>query len=315
MNKGNEIDYAALFGVDVGEEEQEVAEPAEVDEDASEGEEAQEITEPAEEIEDDAGESDGDGSASGERESAERPTQSREERARYAAARREAERERDETVARVRREAQEEAQRVIDAAFADSGMSNPYTGQPIRTKAEYDAYRAQHAEEQKASFKRKSGLSDAEFSRMIESLPEVQAARAAQAKAESDAKAAAAERANAAIAEEVRKIGEMDPSIKSMEDLQASGSWSAVYEKAMKGYSLADAYKLVNFDAIRTRTAEAASRAAVHAAQGKAHMRATQARGSGSVEVPAEIKAEYRALMPDITDAEIARHYNKYKTK
>ena len=56
--------------------------------------------------------------------------------AQFAAARRKAEAERDAAIA----QAKEDAQKQVDEFFKNSGLMNPYTGQPITTRAEYEAY-------------------------------------------------------------------------------------------------------------------------------------------------------------------------------
>ena len=51
---------------------------------------------------------------------------------------------------RARTDAQEEARRTIDEACRNSGLVNPYTKQPITSKAEYDEYRQRFDAERKA---------------------------------------------------------------------------------------------------------------------------------------------------------------------
>ena len=79
-----------------------------------------------------------------------------------------------------------------------------------------------------------------------------------------------------------------------------------------RGYSISDAYRLANYDALTQRAAEASRQAAISKAKSKEHLTATTQRGAGAVSVPDDVKAEYLAFNPDATEAEIQKHYQKY---
>ena len=130
-----DIDYSEVFGLEpeTGEEAQEVTAPAEqgAEEQESAAPAVEEVAQPPEDQADEGGKTEDD--------------------ARYAAARRKAEAERDAEIERIRRESQEETRRAIDEAIRSSGMTNPYTGQPITSKEELDAYQRQHQARQCAA--------------------------------------------------------------------------------------------------------------------------------------------------------------------
>lgn len=304
-----DIDYGALFGVD--EKGEEVTEPADPSEDAegAQGGNEQEIAGPDTE---DVGEpgryQEEEKSAGEEREHRQTP----EENARFAAARRKAEAERDAAIAKAKEEAKEENKRAMDEMIRSMGIRNPYTKQPITTKAEMDEYRARVGEEKKSQLLKKSGMTDEEFKRFVQDLPEVKAAQAAREEAEKAAQAAKLEKAKLAIDEQLREITVLDPTIKDLSDLSKMENYEKIYGMVKKGYSLIDAFKLANYDVLTTRTAEASRQAAINAARGKEHLAKTRQRGAGAVSVPSDIKAEYRELNPGMTDAEIQQHYNKY---
>lgn len=313
MNK--DIDYDALFGVDEGENGQDVADPAETTEDGAEGAEEQEVADPAavdesgEEAEDGDTADDGEGTdnnaADGEGNTG---TQSKAERAKYAAARRKAEAERDAAVKAAREEVARDAQRTLDETVASLGMKNPFTGKPITTKAELDAYRAAEAADRREKLIKRAGMSDSEYKEFVDNLPEVRAAR--DAKAQADA-AAVQQKVDAQLSE----IAKFDPSVKSLADLAKTENYQKVYEMVKKGYDLLDAYKLANFDAVQKATADSTRQAAMNAAAGKSHMSTTTARGAGAVSVPSDVADIYRVFESDVTDAEIQRHYAKYAKK
>lgn len=295
-----EIDYGEVFGVTTGENVTEPAEPSDATENTA-GEEVQEPAEPA-----------------GETQEQEEPSAPEsvktevktEQDAHFAAARRKAEREAE--IAKIRQEAQAEADQKFEQFFQNSGLVNPYTRQPIRSKAEYDAYRAQYEAEQKSNLLKKSGMSDAEFAAFVSGLPEVREAKEAKAQAEAAARAAREEQAKLKVAEQLKEIQAIDPNIKELKDLAKLDTYSQLYDMVKRGYSIADAYRLSNFDALTQKAAEASRQAAMNAAKSKEHLNPTVQRGAGAVTVPEDVKAEYLAFNPGATEAEIQKHYQKY---
>lgn len=207
--------------------------------------------------------------------------------------------------------AQEDAQRTIDEAFARSGLRNPYTGQPITSKAEYDAYKDQFDAERRDQVLKKTGMSDEEFQRFVRDLPEVRKAREAQEAAEKAQREAREAAARVKIDEQIREIGALDPSIKSLQDLTKMPTYPRFYELVRRGNTFTDAFRLANFDALAQRAAAGGRQAAVNAVRSKEHLEQTMSRGRGAVNVPADVREQYRIFNPDATDEEIQRHYQK----
>lgn len=302
---GDDINYGEIFGVDISDD----ATGTDTEENTEDntGVKEQEVTDPAESDTEESGTEETSEDGKGE--------QSREENARYAAARRKAEAERDAAVAQARADAQAEAQRTIDEAFRNMGLYDPYAKKPITNKAEYDAYKQKIDIEKKTRVAKASGMSEAEFDEFVSELPEVKAAREKQAQAEEAMKQAQAAQAQVKIGEQISEIAKFDPSIKNLDDLKKMDNYSEFYEHVKRGNTLVDAYKLVNFDKLTQASANGAKQAAINAINGKSHLEKTSGRGTGSATVPADIAATYRLLIPDATDAEIQKHYNKYIKK
>ena len=318
----DEIDYGELFGIEMtGENEQEPAEPVEAEQDR-EGENDQEPAEPDEEN----GGAEDNGTAGDTAETEDEPDndaapenydkpevkQDAATNAAYAAARRKAEAERDAAIAEAKKQAQEEADRYIDEAFKKSGLTNPYTKQPITSKAEYDEYMQKFEEEKRNRILKKAGVSEEELRDIINSSPEVKEARTKSEQAEAELQKFRSERAKIDIDKCVKEISELDPTIKSISDIAALPNYPDIYGRVQRGMTLTEAFKLANFDALSNKAAAASRQAAMNAAASKAHMTGTTSRGSGAVSVPADVMAEYRAFMPDASAAEIQKHYNKY---
>lgn len=302
---GADINYAELFGMDTstGDEVQEVAEPAV--EESVEGAEEQVVAEP-----DDAGNPEPGGAEepAGE-EGAQSQEQTPEERAKYAAARRKAEAERDAAIQEAERKAMEKARSFMDKAFAGAGLVNPYTKQPIKTMADYEAFEKQRQEEQRSSFMKANNMSEEQYDQFVQSLPEVKQANAVKAQAEQQTRAAKEQQAKARLEEQVKEIAKLDPSIQDLQSLVKHQSYPEVYKLVQKGYALSHAYKLANFDSLNQRNVAAAKQQTMNAAAGKQHLTQTGARGAGAPSVPADVMKLYKTMMPGASEDEIRKHY------
>lgn len=287
-----EIDYNAVFGLE-GAEAQEPAAPAPED---SAGEKEQETAVPAgdTQTEDNAETHDGQEEPPAEEG---RAAQSDEDNARYAAMRRKAE-----------ADAEKRMKSELDKSIASLGLTDPYTNRPITNQAEMQAYRQRFVEEQRKEVQEKAGMSPDDYQRFVDSLPEVQAGKAAQQKV-------VELEIRARIDRQMREIQKISPEIKSMDDLSKLENFQELYDMVGRGYELADAYKVLNYDRLTSKTAEAAKQQALNSIGGKDHLQPSNPRGQGAIPVPADVAAEYRLFSPDATDAEIQAHYNRYVRK
>ena len=150
------------------------------------------------------------------------------------------------------------------------------------------------------------------FERFVADLPEVRAAKEAQAQAVETQRKIQEEQARARVAEDLREIGAINPDIKELGDLAKMETYPRLYELVQRGNTLADAYKLANIDALTESKTAAAKQKAINAARSKEHLSGTVSRGAGATPVPADVKAAYLDLNPQATEAEIREHYNKY---
>lgn len=302
-----EIDYGAVFDVEVpetttGAEETEIAAPSEetgTTTATAQGAEEQEAAAPAVEGEEDPEQPQTEAQE-------QEPKTDRD--AQFAAARRKAEAERDAAIA----QAKEDAQKQVDEFFKNSGLMNPYTGQPITTRAEYEAYRERFEADQKAKLMEKAGITQEEFQAFVQGLPEVRAARQAKAEAEAAARQAREQEAKARVDEQLRQIQAIDPTVKELGDLAKLDTYPKLYDMVKRGYSILDAYRLANYDTLTQRAAEASRKAAINSVQSKQHLKATESRGGGAIPVPDSVLEEYRVLNPGATKEEIQKHYQSY---
>lgn len=304
-----ETDYSELFGVEQDMPGEGGAEGNSTGSEA--GAEAQEVTDPA--VKDGAEKTETGTSENATGAAGTGGSQSPEENARYAAARRKAEQERDAAVQKAKDDAKAELEGVIQSL----GLKDPYTKKPITTREEFQAYRQQFEIEKKAAFLKKSGMSEEEFQKFVNELPEVKEAAAKKKEAEESAQSAREAQAKIEVDNQIAEIAKDDPSITSIAELaeamRKAGKYDEFYGKVKKGYSLTDAYRLATMDTRAEKNISQTKQAALNAANSKNHLDRTTTRGAGAVTVPAEIMEQYRAFNPGISDAEIQAHYTKYK--
>lgn len=306
---GHEVDYNALF--EVGEDAGEGAgEKGQQDAGAASADDKQQDPEQDQEQEEEDQEQAQDGAGEG------KPAgQSAAENSKYAAARRKAEAERDLAVQKAREEVRVEMQKKLDDSIASLGLQNPYIKKPITTQAELDEYKQNLDVDKKSRIAKKAGMTEGEFDRYVEELPVVKSAKEQMARAEEAQKAAAAKEAEAEINRQIAEIGEMDPSIKSIDDLRKMENYKDFYALVKRGNTLTDAYKLVNFERLTSSSAAQAKQAALNQVNSKSHLDRTVTRGAGAVTVPADVIAQYREFNPDATEAEIRAHWAKYSKR
>ena len=288
MAELNEEYYFEQFGVSPQttdtEEVEDTENPEETPEDVREEE-----TEPNEEPVDAQPEESDEGAA--------RPKQTKKENAQFAAARRKAEAERDAAIEAERQKAKAD----VDALIADMGLENPYTNQPITTKAEYDEYKATHAQKQQEQRLRDMDMTQEQYDEYVGNLPEVQQARKI---AEETKK----QQYEAWVRQEISEITAVNPAIKTAADLASDPRYDEILRMVQNNYRISDAYKLAHMDDLAQRTGrqQAINR------QGKAHMTSTQSRGGeGPVNVPREELDMFHQLCPGLSDDRIAKFYNQ----
>lgn len=221
----------------------------------------------------------------------------------------------DQAVAQARQAMEQEQNRQWEQFFQQAGFKNSVTGQPIKTKAEYDAWQTEFAQQQLAEQLKKGELTPEALQQVISNNPIVQQAQQL-IQQDSAAKQQAQEAAEQQrIQSEIAQITAMNPAIKSVEDLarMPQAEFDAFKGYVDKGYSFLDSYKLSHMEQIVNARAEAARNAALNNARGKDHLSATQnPGGAGESAVPKAQMELYRKLMPKATPEEIQKHWNKY---
>lgn len=184
-----------------------------------------------------------------------------------------------------------------------NGQTNPYTGKPFTTEAEYNQYLQQYESDQLKT----AGIDPDMLGRMIENNPTVQQARQVISQVQQ-------EQGKRALESAISEISKLDPSVTGMETLMHHPNFQQFNDFVMRGYSLVDAFKLANFDQLSGRRAAAARQQAINDVNGKNHLSATQTgTGGEDVVVPEETMSFYRAAFPHWTKQQIIDDYKKNK--
>ena len=225
--------------------------------------------------------------------------QSAEDNAKFAAARRRAEAEFNQR------------QQALDAEFARrfEGYENPITHQPIRNQKDYfaalDAQEKLQRDEELTSKGIDPKIFEDMVNRQVNNNPVVQQAQ------EVINQAHRAQLANA-VAEGIREISTLDPSIKSIDDVFNLPNAQQIIDYT-KNMSLVDAYKLANFDNLMKGKVAGAKQAALNNINGTAHLNQTDniaPADNGEVEIPQSELAQWKRAFPHATHAELRKKYN-----
>ena len=213
------------------------------------------------------------------------------------------------------RQAAEQLRR--DQIFAEmfAGQTNPYTGKPITTEAEFRAYQAEKERRRQAEQLQQAGIQPETIRGIVDQQlgPVREQLMRAQMQAAQERARAVNQQAQEAIGAFVKGLSAEWPEIKSMDDIAAMPTAEEFNGYVQMGLSLDTAFDLANRKEIEARKIAAAKTAAIHGVAGKQHLNPVPAGGgSEPVEVPADMRDAYLEMMPGATDAEIKAAYIKF---
>lgn len=224
----------------------------------------------------------------------------------------EAERER---IAQQNRQATEAA---LDAQVESLGLQDPYRNNaPIKTHQELLAFQQRSYQEKLGRMGKAAGMTDEEVQAFIDQHPDVAAAKQLRQQQEAQAQEAAKRQAQRALNADLAEIEKLMPGVGSKEGVVTHESWPKV-QKLMADnpkMGLLAAFRSVNAEAIASRMAGKAAGAAKRNAAGKNHLRSGKGRGEGLPEVPADVKAIYRAFDPGMSENDMRRAYAQSQKK
>lgn len=218
------------------------------------------------------------------------------------------------------RRKQEEEQRIAqavqsarDAVYAEQYKDtvNPYTGQPIRTEADYKQYVQQY----NADLIQSSGIQQSQFDQIVNNDPRIQQAQQIINQQNAMQQQSAMEQESLKLKEAVKKIGQFDKSVKTEQDVINNPHFQKIAEYYNKGISLEDAYYLANRTELEAKKQAATRQQTINQVAGKQHMKTTGQNGVGNdVHIPPDVMSMYRE-MTGMSDDAIRKHYSRLNTK
>lgn len=283
----DEKDYFEALGLEApqGEEEQEPAEPAEEEipeEEIDEAEPEEQAEEPEEEPEEPA---------------EEKQPQTKEERARNAARRRQQERE--DYARQAAEKARAEVRDEVRSLFEQAGFRDGDA--PITSLEEMRAYLEKQQAGKLAKELKAGKLSPESLQQLV-----AQEVRRMQPEPKQD------DGFMRQVESELAEIRKYDPNIREVKDLLTMDRKDAFLDAVRNhGYGYLDAYRFVYADRIAGRSARQEAQRTINNERSKNHLRASGAKGTGDVAVPAAVERNIRALMPKASAKEIREYYRR----
>lgn len=209
--------------------------------------------------------------------------------------------------AAARRQAEAEL-RARDARYAErfKGFTNPLTGAEIRSEADYFAALDAQEELSRRQELEQAGIDPSVLDELIARNPAIRQAQQILAQTQ--------EQENVRQLEaELEQLNKLDPSVKTIDDILQSPSRGAILKKVNAGYSLLDAYKIVNFDKLTTANTAASKQAAINAMRGKEHMTPTGGvtDTSTDMEIPVAELGRWKEMFPDASEKELKEKYTR----
>ena len=275
------------------------------------------FNEPAEEPEDTEEEETAD-EEDAEEEVSEEEGQSDEENAKYAAARRKAEKERDLAVERARTEERQAVMAEVEKRIARMQMNDPYAGKVVSNLDDLESYHSHLSGEKEKEIMdelKEYGFDEGRIKEIVDTLvaarPEVRQAGEAMERLNKLEEKAQQEHLNNIFESELEKIREIDPTIRTAEDLFASENEAAMTALIKKNYSISDAYFIANREKLMERAASAGAQQTRNNAANKGHLNSSSPHGTGGITVPDDVMSVFRLINPNASDDEIRAFYQR----
>lgn len=200
---------------------------------------------------------------------------------------------------------QEQIDRQYEQMFAE--FTNPITGAPIKSAADYAAAMAAQERLEMQEQMKQAGVDPSVIDRAIANSPIMQQAQQAIERNNSI-------EATNMLNEDMAKVLSIDPMMHSVEDIQGSETFIDVvnYCNEHRGMRFADAYKIVNFDRLTSAKMNAAKQGAINAVKGKSHLgtAAGVAGNDNEVDIPVSEIGKWKDFFPDATPKELRAKYN-----
>lgn len=200
----------------------------------------------------------------------------------------------------------------LDAQVATLGLKNPYrNNEPITTNAQLIQFQDDSRKAKIQRMAKAAGMTEEEVQELIDQHPDVVAGKQLRQQQEAQAREAERQKAERALNADLAEIEKLMPGVGTREGVVSHESWPKV-RKLMKdnpNMGVLAAFRSVNAEAIASQMAGKAAGAAKRNAASKNHLKSGKGRGEGLPEVPADVRAIYRAFDPDMSEHDMRRAY------
>jgi len=199
----------------------------------------------------------------------------------------------------------------LSAFFGEAKMKNQYAGGAEITTLEQAEKWAEDNKLAGVQRDLKAGkLTMEALQKVVDESPTVKKLQQENEQARQQLQAQAGQQFQKTVEMELAQIRKINPAIESLTDiLQMDTGKEFARLVQTHGLGYLEAYRFANMDSMMAQASAVAATGARNMGGGKGHMTATRPRGDGAVEVPADVKENFRLLMPGITDEEIQREY------
>ena len=220
--------------------------------------------------------------------------------------------ERQRIIDDAKQQARAEADKELEGFFESLNLTNPYDGdKPIKTREEFAAYQKAFKNDQLQRELANGEITPQTLEHAVKQLPQFQQMEKLLQQTEESARQIQQKQFDEKVSSELAEIRKWNPKIQTLGDILNLPTGEAFSRYVREnGLSYYDAYRLANADEIRRIEDVAAGQKAAVAAQSKAHLQGTKARGRGDIAVPADVQQYYRAFFPNATVQEISNMYN-----
>lgn len=223
-------------------------------------------------------------------------------------------------------QAEQERQREwLKDFFKRAGLKNTVTGEDISTVEDFEAWERTYQADRLQKELAEGKLTPESLERVIADSPAVKRAEELARKAEQQEQEQRRAEFEAKVQGELAEIRQMDPDVKSLEDIVKGPGGEKFCGYVKNGLSYLDAFRLTNFERLQQRASDTAQKAAQQAAQAAREQARELARskdhltgagvvqGKGRAAVPPAEMALFREMNPGASDSEIQSYYDKYE--
>lgn len=185
-------------------------------------------------------------------------------------------------------------------------LTNPKTGQPIRSEADYFAALDAQEELRAKQELQQKGIDPNLLDNFIANNPTIRQAQAVIAQSQQ-------QQAMAQINADIAELNKIDPSITSIATIPNMDKINEIVQRTGGAVNLVDAYKIVNFGKVSDSKEAAIQQSAINQAKGKQHLSPVNgvATPDEGVEIPSDVLATWKEAFPDKSNAELKKLYNQ----